>query len=504
MDLAGFRHADGLRLPEFIAVQIPRWSSVPELSRRRRMIVLAVCCSSVFMVGLDNTSVNVAVPAIGRQLHASVAGQQWTVAAYLIVLASLMLLAGSMGDRVGRRTIFQSGLAMFTLGSWLCSLAPSLGWLVAFRVLQGLGGAMLNPVAMSIISSTFSDRAERAKAIGIWGATLGLSIALGPVLGGGLITTVGWRGIFWVNIPVGLAAVVLTALLVPESRAARPRGLDPGGQILVIVLLASLTYAIIEGPAVGLRSTRICWMLGLVVVALIALVRHESRHPEPLIDPRFFSSAPFSGAVVTAICTYAALGGFLFLSTLYLQDVQGLSALKAGLRMLPAGVGLAIAAPLGGRIVAKRGARIPLLIAGAGLTLSCAALSRLTSAPPDVVLAARYGLFGFGAGILNAAITTTAISGMPKAQVGVASGISSASRQVGLSLGVSITGSLITAGLHGPIRTGFIGASHAGWWVLAGCGYAVLVLGLVTTTGWAAGTAARAAALFEPRSGWAR
>jgi MFS family permease len=139
---------------------------------------------------------------------------------------------------------------MFTLGSWLCSLAPSLGWLVAFRVLQGLGGAMLNPVAMSIISSTFTDRAERAKVIGLWGATLGLSIALGPVLGG-LITTVGWRGIFWVNIPVGLAAVVLTALLVPESPAPKPRGLDPGGQILVVVLLGALTYAIIEGPAAG-------------------------------------------------------------------------------------------------------------------------------------------------------------------------------------------------------------------------------------------------------------
>ena len=221
MNLAGSGLADGVRLPEFIAVQIPPWSARPELGRRRRMGVLAVCCSAVFMVGLDNTAVNVAVPSIGRQLHASVAGEQWTIAAYTIVLASLMLLAGAMGDRIGRRTVFQAGLATFILGSWLCSLAPGLGWLVAFRVLQAVGGSMLNPVAMSIITSTFTDRAERARAIGVWGAVLGLSMALGPVLGGGLVSSVGWRGIFWANIPVGLAAIVLTAMLVPESRTPR-------------------------------------------------------------------------------------------------------------------------------------------------------------------------------------------------------------------------------------------------------------------------------------------
>jgi len=192
MTLVGSDPADGVRLPEFIAVQIPPWSARPELSRRRRLGILAVCCSAVFMVGLDNTVVNVAVPSIGRQLNASVAGQQWTIAAYTIVLASLMLLAGALGDRIGRRTVFQAGLATFTLGSWLCSLAPSLGWLVAFRVLQGVGGSMLNPVAMSIIACTFTDRAERARAIGVWGSVLGLSMALGPVLGGGLVSSVGW------------------------------------------------------------------------------------------------------------------------------------------------------------------------------------------------------------------------------------------------------------------------------------------------------------------------
>jgi EmrB/QacA subfamily drug resistance transporter len=482
MNLVGSDPADGIRLPEFIAVQIPPWSARPELSRRRRLGILAVCCSAVFMVGLDNTAVNVAVPSIGRQLHASVAGQQWTIAAYTIVLASLMLLAGSMGDRIGRRTVFQAGLATFILGSWLCSLAPSLGWLIAFRVLQAVGGSMLNPVAMSIITSTFTDRAERARAIGVWGAVLGLSMALGPVLGGGLVSSVGWRGIFWANIPVGLAAIVLTAMLVPESRTPQPRRPDPVGQILVIVMLGALTYAIIEAPVAGWHSARIWGLFALATAALVTLVSYESRRAEPLIDPGFFRSVPFSGAVLTAICSYAALGGFLFLSSIYLQDVRGLSALNAGLLLLSAGAALAICAPVGGWIVARRGTRIPLLIAGVALTLSSAALSRLTSVSPGSGVELSYVLFGIGAGMVNTAITSTAVAGMPTAQAGVASGISSASRQVGLALGVSIAGSVLNSGLHGPVRAGFVGASHAGWVLLAGCGYLVLLLGLVTTS----------------------
>ena len=496
MSLAGTGSAGGVRLPDFIAVQIPPWSAGPELSRRRRTGVLAVCCSAVFMVGLDNTAVNVAAPSIGRQLHASVAGEQWTIAAYTIVLASLMLLAGALGDRIGRRTVFQAGLATFIFGSWLCSLAPGLGWLVAFRVLQAVGGSMLNPVAMSIITSTFTDRAERARAIGAWGAVLGLSMALGPVLGGGLVSSVGWRGIFWANIPVGLAAIVLTAMLVPESRAPRPRRPDPVGQILVIAALGALTYAIIEAPVVGWHSARIGGLFAGATAALVTLVGYESRRAEPLIDPRFFRSVPFSGAVLTAICSYAALGGFLFLSPMYLQDVRGFSALNAGLLLLPAGAALAVCAPVGGRIVARRGTRIPLLIAGAALTLSSAALSRLTSLSPGSVVELSYELFGIGSGMVNTAITSTAVAGMPAAQAGVASGISSASRQVGLSLGVAITGSVLNSGLHGPVQAGFIGASQAGWWLLAGCGSLVVLLGLVTTSGWAVRTAAP-----SPRSG---
>ena len=175
------------------------------------------------VVALDSTIVNVALPTIGRDLHASVAGLQWTIDGYVLVLASLLMLSGATADRVGRRRVFQIGLAIFTAGSGLCSLAPGLGWLVAFRMMQAIGGSMLNPVAMSIITNTFTDRTERARAIGVWGATFGLSVAFGPVLGGLLVDSVGWRGVFWVNIPVGLAAIALTARFVPESKAPRPR-----------------------------------------------------------------------------------------------------------------------------------------------------------------------------------------------------------------------------------------------------------------------------------------
>src|SRR6201992_1094565 len=182
---------------------------------------------SLFLVGMDSTVVNVALPSIGRDFHAPVSGLQWTVDAYLLVIASLLMLSGSGADPGGRRRVFQIGLAIFTLGSLACSLAPSLGWLVAFRALQAVGGSMLNPVAMAIVTNVFTDPRERAKAIGLWGSTFGLSVALGPVIGGALVDSVGWRGVFWVNIPVGIAAIALSARYVPESRGAARRGARP-------------------------------------------------------------------------------------------------------------------------------------------------------------------------------------------------------------------------------------------------------------------------------------
>src|SRR4051794_21262358 len=238
------------------AASVLRTTADPRSSRRARLGVLAICCMSIFVVSLDNTIVNVALPSVRRELGASVSQLQWVVDAYTVVLASLLVLSGSVADRVGRARIFSLGLVLFTLGSVLCSAAGTASALIAFRAVQALGGSMLNPVAMSIIRNTFTDDRERAQAIGVWGGVVGLSMALGPLLGGALISAAGWRSIFWVNVPVGLLAVVLVQRFVPESRAPRPRRVDPVGQVLVIVALGSLTYAIIESGSAGGGAAR--------------------------------------------------------------------------------------------------------------------------------------------------------------------------------------------------------------------------------------------------------
>ena len=468
------------------------------LTPRRRMLILAICCMSLLIVGLDSTIVNVALPSIQRELHTSVSGLQWIIDAYTLVLASFLMLSGSVADRVGRRRIFQTGLAAFTLGSLLCSLAPSLGWLIAFRALQAIGGSMLNPVAMSIITNTFIEPRERARAIGVWGGVIGISLALGPIVGGVLVQTVGWRGIFWVNIPIGVAAIILAMLFVPESRAPRARPYDPAGQVLVILTLATLTYGIIEGPASGWTSPKILGCFVVTLAALAALIWYEPRRADPLIDLRFFRSAPFSGATVIAICAFAALGGFLLLSTLYLQNVRGYSALHAGLFILPMAALTMVLAPVSGRVVGARGPRLPLIVAGIGILAAGLMLTRLTATTSPGWLIAAFVVFGIGFGAVNAPITNTAVSGMPREQAGVAAAVASTSRQVGQSLGVAVIGSAAVSALAGSFKVGFPAASHAGWWIVAGCGVAVLLLGLLTSGRWARGTAQRTADRLMP------
>ena len=469
---------------------------LPQLSQARRRGVLAICCMSILIVGLDSTAVNVALPSIGRDLHSSVSGLQWIVDAYLLVLASTLLLSGSTADRFGRRRIFQTGLLLFTTGSLLCSLAPNLALLIVFRMVQAIGGSMLNPVAVSIIAHTFTNLRERAQAIGVWGAVYGLSLALGPIVGGALASSVGWRAIFWINIPIGLAAMALTALYVPESRAPRARRIDPLGQLLISVVLAALTFGIIEGPESGWGSMKIILSLALSFACFTAFLAYEPRRTEPLIELRFFRSTPFSGATVIAICVSASLSGYLFVNTLYLQDVRGLSALHAGIDTLPLAVMVMVGAPISGRIVGSRGPRRPLVLAAITMTTSCLILTRLSSHTPFSWLFFSYVLFGIGFGVVNAPITNTAVAGMPIAQVGVAAGVASTSRQIGQTLGVAVIGVLATASTHGSIRSELALASHAGWWTLAGCGLLTLGLGFVTTTPSARRSAQRAAAQF--------
>ncbi|MDR6973744.1 EmrB/QacA subfamily drug resistance transporter [Streptomyces sp. 3330] len=461
---------------------------MPELSSRRRFLVLAICCMSLLIVSLDVTVLNVALPAMQSDLHASTAGLQWTIDAYTLVLAVLLMLAGSTADRIGRKKVFMAGLVVFTFGSLLCSLAPNLELLIAARTVQAVGGSMLNPVAMSIITNTFTDPRERARAIGVWGAVVGISMAAGPLLGGLLVESVGWRSIFWLNLPIGLVALLATLRYVPESRAPKARRPDPVGQLLVIALFGPLTYAIIEAPEAGAATS--VPFAAVALAALIGLLRYEPRREEPLVDLRFFRSVPFSGATVVAVSAFAALGGFLFLSTLYLQNVRGLDALHAGLWMLPMAVPMFLCAPLSGRLVGSRGPRLPLLISGAAITTSGLLFAVFEAETSDVTLFLGYMLFGVGFGFVNAPITNTAVSGMPRGQAGVAAAVASTSRQLGQTLGVAVIGAVLAAGVtSSAYRDTFVSAAVPGWWILAGCGVVVLALGAVTTGPWARRTA---------------
>lgn len=469
---------------------------MPEPSFRRRLLVLAICCMSLLIVSLDNTVLNVALPSMQHDLDTTTSGLQWTIDAYTLVLASLLMLAGSTADRIGRKRVFVAGLVVFTIGSVLCSLAPNLEALVAFRMVQAVGGSMLNPVAMSIITNTFTDPRERASAIGAWGAVVGISMAAGPLVGGLLVDTVGWRSIFWINVPVGLAALLLTLRFVPESRAPKARRADPVGQFLVIALFGSMTYAIIEAPNTGFGS--VLPYAVLAVAALIGLLVYEPRRAEPLIDLRFFRSAPFSGATVIAVSAFAALGGFLFLSTLYLQNVRGLDAMHAGLWMLPIAAPAFLCAPLSGRLVGRHGPRLPLLVAGVSITASGVLFAAFDAETSNVTLLIGYVLFGVGFGFVNAPITNTAVSGMPRSQAGVAAAVASTSRQLGQTLGVAVVGAVLVAGVgSSSYADTFVSASVPAWWIIAGCGLAVLVLGAVTSGAWARRTAQRTAERLE-------
>lgn len=450
---------------------------------------------SLFLASMDNTIVNLALPSIQREFATGVSSLQWTIDAYSLVLASLLMLSGSTGDRLGRRRIFQTGLVVFTLGSLLCSVAPTIELLIVFRMMQAVGGSMLNPVALSIVANIFTEPRERARTIGVWGGVFGVSMALGPVIGGALVDAIGWRSIFWINVPIGIAAIVLAAVFVPESRAARARRVDPVGQLLIVVILGSLTYGIIEGPHAGWGSAQTIGCFALAVLAVLCLVPYEKRRKEPLIDPRFFASVPFSGATLIAAFGFASMSGFLFLNAIYLQNVRGLSPLHAGLLTLPTAAMILALSPVSGRIVGSWGPRLPLMVGGAGILVSGLLLTTLTAHSSLAFVVIVYFVFGIGFGMVNPPITNTAVSGMPREQAGVAAAVASTSRVVGGALGVAVLGAAVTSRVQGPISDGFAPASHVAWWIMAGCGMAVLVLGFVTTGPWARRTAGR---LVEP------
>lgn len=446
--------------------------AAPALSARRRWTVLAVCCLSMFLVGLDTTIVNVGLPAIGCGLGVGTRGLEWTVDAYTIVLAGLLISSGALADRFGRRRVFQSGLMVFGVASLVCATAPSVGALVAARAVQGIGASMLSPVALAIVVNAMPDPRERAQAIGIWASVFGLSMAVGPVTGGALVAALGWRALFWINAPVIVAALVLSAVFVPESRGPRAQRLDVPGQVLLTVVIGVWVGVLIEGPRIGWTAPAALAAYAFASMATVGFIWVESRRRQPLMDLRLFRSPVFSSAVLGAVAVFVALNVTLLLNTLYLQQTRGLTPPAAGAATLPMAVGATVCAPWSGRLVGRLGPRLPLTLAG-GFTMAgglcLVGLDRHTSLP-QLLLA--YLLTGIGFGFANAPITNTAVSGLPAARAGVAGAITSTARQVGSALGIAVAGGLVA----NSTPAGLAHASRPGWILVAACGLLLVLM----------------------------
>lgn len=408
-----------------------------------KRLILAVCCMALLIAAMDNTVVNVALPTIQRQLSASPTGLQWVVDAYVLVLASLLLTSGALGDRIGRRRVFQTGLIIFAAASFACSLAPSLGTLIAFRAAQGVGGSMLTPTTLSIVTNAFTDEKERARAIGIWSATSGVSIGFGPIIGGALVEFVDWRSVFWINLPICAVAFALAARYVPESKADEPRRIDIAGQATAALALASLTYGLINAPISGWSSLRTVVPLVLAGMMGLGFVYTETKKDDPLLELEYFKDRVFSISVTVAFVAFEGLFAFIFFNTLYLQEVLGYSALRAGLFTMAATGLIVFTAPVSGRIVASRGPRIPIalscLMLGAGLVLQ----GFNHKGGSLWVLVAGYVVLGIGVGLVNPPITNGAVSAIPREQAGVASATTSTARQIGGVFGVAMIGSIV-------------------------------------------------------------
>jgi len=442
----------------------------PALSTSHRWMVLAVCSAAMFLVGLDTTIVNVALPRLGLGLGTDTRGLEWVVDAYTIVFASLLITSGAIADRWGRRRVFQTGLITFGLASVLCALAPSIELLVSARVLQGVGASMLSPVALAIVVNAMPDPKERAKAIGVWASVFGLSMAAGPVTGGALIAAFDWRAVFWINVPIIVAALVLVAVLVPESRGQRARRLDLPGQVMLVALVSLVVGLLIEGPHVGWTSRTATIGGAVAAVVLVAFIWVESRRDDPLIDPDLFRVPSFTGAVLAATAVFVALSLTLLLTTLYLQNGRGWSPFTAGAATLPMAAGATVCAPLSGLLVARVGARRPLILAGGFIAAGGLALTSMSYSFNVPLLLVAYGLLGVGVGFANAPITNTAVNSFPPERAGVAGGTTSTARQVGAALGIAIAGGLVAGASPDELAA----ATEPGWLLVVICGLVLL------------------------------
>lgn len=416
----------------------------------RKWWTLTAVGVATFMLLLDITIVNVALPDIQRSLHASFSDLQWVVDAYALTLAAALLVSGSMADIVGRRMIFTVGLVIFSAASLLCGLAQSPAMLASSRALQGIGGAMMFSTSLALIAQAFQG-AERATAFGVIGAVTGASVAVGPLIGGALTDGIGWRSIFLVNVPVGVVAVVITLRRVLESRDPNPSGTDWWGALTFSGALFLLVFSLIRGNTLGWSSTQIVTMLVGAVALLVAFVGIELRRQDPLFDFRLFRKPAFSGASTTAFTLSASMFAMFLYITLYLQNVLGYSPLTAGIVLLPITLLSFVVAPAAGRLSSVVPVR---LFLGGGLLLVAIGLLLMARVQPHsswTALLPGFILAGAGVGMVNPPLASAAIGVVPPQRSGMASGINSTFRQVGIATGIAALGAIFQSAIESRI-----------------------------------------------------
>jgi DHA2 family methylenomycin A resistance protein-like MFS transporter len=403
----------------------------------------------MFMVVLDVTVVTVALPPIGRDFHtgSDLSGVQWVADGYTVVFAGTLLSAGSIGDRLGSRAAFQTGLAFFTATSVGCALAPSLPVLVAMRLLQGVGAALVVPTSLALINASYPDKAARARAIGAWGGAGGLAAAAGPVLGGLLVAGLGWRAVFLVNLPVGLLGLALTARYVPRPRPSGAARLDLAGQLLAVMSLSAAAYGVIEAGHRGWTSPSALVAFAVLPVAVALFVRVESRRPDPMLPLGLFRSRTFSAATVVGLLLNTGFYGELFVVSFYFQQYRHFGVLAAGLAMLPQTAMVALGSLLSGRTTARTGPRLPMT---AGLVIGAAGFAALLVAgagTPYALLVLPLAATGFGTAFTMPAAVAAVSESAPSRHAGLAAGVFNAARQMGSALGVALLGALVS-GAH--------------------------------------------------------
>jgi len=451
--------------------QAPGMPQAAELPRSA--LALLVISLGYLMVIVDSTAVNVALPAIGRGTHGDVTWLQWVVDGYTLSFAGLLLTGGALAERLGARRVFGTGLALFTVASAACGLAPSLPFLVAARVVQGAGAALQVPSSLVLLQVTFPTRAGRARAFGVWGAIAGIGAASGPVVGGLLVSTWSWRGVFFLNLPLALTALILGARSVPAA-PRRERAVDLPGQILGIAGLGLLAATLVQAGRAGWTSPLVLGGFCLAAAACGGFILAERAAAEPMLPLWLFSRPAFRSGSAVGLLINLGFYGQLFVMSLYLQDTRGYSALAAGLALLPEAALISIASALSGRIMARTGPRLPML---AGLLLGSAGLAGLVVAGAHtsyVLLVAPMAAAGFGMALTMPAATATVIEAAPADRGGIASGVINASRQAGAVLGVALLGSLVRS------RADFIPGLHVSLVVAAA---AFLTGALITLRG---------------------